>query len=115
MNQEKEFHTVAQALIFRGKVSLHLVIQQNLLPFLWQAGVLGGITFDVLMTSLLSRRIRQSLRCSAEKPSFWSGKFRERGKSLKDKKDKTENSLLFIPLQPSGAKDVTNCAKRWAI
>jgi len=34
VNQEKEFHTLAQALIFRGKVSLHLVIQQNLLPFL---------------------------------------------------------------------------------
>ena len=28
----------------------HLVVSQNLLPFLWQHGVLGGRTFDVLMT-----------------------------------------------------------------
>lgn len=31
---------------------LHLVIQQNLLPFLWRSGHLGGRTFDVLMTAL---------------------------------------------------------------
>lgn len=30
----------------------HLVIAQNLLPFLWREGVLGGRTFDVLMTRL---------------------------------------------------------------
>jgi hypothetical protein len=30
----------------------HLVISQTLLPFLWRAGVLGGRTFDVLMTRL---------------------------------------------------------------
>ena len=30
----------------------HLVVQQNLLPFLWHEGVLGGRTFDVLMTAL---------------------------------------------------------------
>jgi glycosyltransferase involved in cell wall biosynthesis len=30
----------------------HLVITQNLLPWLWEAGYLGGRTFDVLMTSL---------------------------------------------------------------
>src|SRR6185369_1876821 len=30
----------------------HLVISQNLLPFLWRSGVLGGRTFDVLMTRL---------------------------------------------------------------
>jgi hypothetical protein len=28
----------------------HLVISQNLLPYLWRDGVLGGRTFDVLMT-----------------------------------------------------------------
>jgi hypothetical protein len=28
----------------------HLVVSQNLLPFLWRDGVLGGRTFDVLMT-----------------------------------------------------------------
>lgn len=30
----------------------HLVVSQNLLPFLWQRGDLGGRTFDVLMTRL---------------------------------------------------------------
>ncbi len=30
----------------------HLVVSQNLLPWLWRAGVLGGRTFDVLMTRL---------------------------------------------------------------
>ena len=30
----------------------HLVISQNLLPFLWKEGALGGRTFDVLMTRL---------------------------------------------------------------
>jgi hypothetical protein len=30
----------------------HLVVSQNLLPFLWQSGALGGRTFDVLMTRL---------------------------------------------------------------
>jgi hypothetical protein len=32
--------------------STHLVVAQPLLPFLWQAGVLGGRTFDVLLTRL---------------------------------------------------------------
>ncbi|MBA3351504.1 MAG: VanW family protein [Blastocatellia bacterium] len=31
---------------------LHVVIQQDLLPFLWRNGHLGGRTFDVLMTAL---------------------------------------------------------------
>lgn len=39
----------------------HLVIQQNLLPFLWQAGVLGGRTFDVLMTSLPMQILQERL------------------------------------------------------
>ncbi len=32
--------------------TLHAVVQQNLLPFLWSSGSLGGRTFDVLMTAL---------------------------------------------------------------
>ena len=30
----------------------HLVVSQNILPFLWRNGILGGRTFDVLMTRL---------------------------------------------------------------
>ncbi|HET7461906.1 MAG TPA: VanW family protein [Longimicrobium sp.] len=36
--------------ILRADVT-HLVVAQNLLPFLWRAGHLGGRTFDVLMTA----------------------------------------------------------------
>jgi len=41
--------------------STHLVIAQNLLPFLWQKGVLGGRTFDVLMTRLPIEILQQRL------------------------------------------------------
>jgi hypothetical protein len=40
---------------------LHLTVQQNLLPFLWRNGCLGGRTFDVLMTSLPMKEIQRSL------------------------------------------------------
>ncbi len=45
--------------------AMHLVIQQNLLPFLWQAGVLGGRTFDVLMTSLPMKTLQERLDFAA--------------------------------------------------
>lgn len=41
--------------------ALHLVIQQNLLPFLWKIGVLGGRTFDVLMNALPMSEIQKRL------------------------------------------------------
>lgn len=40
---------------------LHIVIQQNLLPYLWKNGVLGGRTFDVLMTALPMHHLQRSL------------------------------------------------------
>ena len=40
---------------------LHLVVQQNLLPFLWKNGHLGGRTFDVLMTALPMRTLQERL------------------------------------------------------
>jgi len=40
---------------------LHIVVQQNLLPFLWRAGHLGGRTFDVLMTAMPMREIQRQL------------------------------------------------------
>jgi glycosyltransferase involved in cell wall biosynthesis len=39
----------------------HLVITQSLLPWLWQAGYLGGRTFDVLMTGLPIEYLQQRL------------------------------------------------------
>lgn len=43
----------------------HLVIQQNLLPFLWRAGVLGGRTFDVLMTATPMKNLQEKLDFAA--------------------------------------------------
>lgn len=43
----------------------HLVISQNLLPFLWQSGALGGRTFDVLMTRLPMAELQRVLDTAA--------------------------------------------------
>lgn len=40
---------------------LHLVVQQNLLPFFWKNGHLGGRTFDVLMTAFPMEEIQKRL------------------------------------------------------
>lgn len=40
---------------------LHVVVQQNLLPFLWRNGHLGGRTFDVLMTALPMNELQRTL------------------------------------------------------
>ncbi len=40
---------------------LHVVVQQNLLPFLWRNGHLGGRTFDVLMTALPMIHLQEKL------------------------------------------------------
>lgn len=39
----------------------HLVVAQNLLPYLWEAGALGGRTFDVLMYRLPLRALQERL------------------------------------------------------
>lgn len=41
--------------------SRHLVVAQNLLPFLHEAGVLGGRTYDVLMTRFPIHQIHETL------------------------------------------------------
>lgn len=41
--------------------ALHLVVQQNLMPFLWNNGDLGGRTFDVLMTALPMGELQKRL------------------------------------------------------
>lgn len=40
---------------------MHVVVQQNLLPFLWRGGHLGGRTFDVLMTALPMGELQKRL------------------------------------------------------
>ncbi|MGI4870286.1 MAG: VanW family protein [Janthinobacterium lividum] len=50
--------------------STHLVVAQSLLPFLWQAGALGGRTFDVLLTRLPAELLHQRLdQAAARYPS----------------------------------------------
>ena len=39
----------------------HIIVSQNLLPFLWKNGHLGGRTFDVLMDSLPMNEIQKQL------------------------------------------------------
>ncbi len=46
--------------------ALHLVVSQNLLPFLWRSGALGGRSFDVLMTRLPLASIEAQLNRAAE-------------------------------------------------
>ncbi|MFT3907988.1 MAG: VanW family protein [Ferruginibacter sp.] len=41
--------------------STHLVIAQNLLPFLWEEGALGGRAFDVLMNRLPMEKLHERL------------------------------------------------------
>ncbi len=41
--------------------ALHVVVQQNLLPYLWRSGQLGGRTFDVLMTALPMAELQKRL------------------------------------------------------
>ena len=44
----------------------HLVISQTLLPFLWRDGVLGGRSFDVLMTRLPLEALQTTLDRAAQ-------------------------------------------------
>ncbi len=44
----------------------HLVVSQNLLPFLWRDGVLGGRSFDVLMTRLPLAALQATLDRAAK-------------------------------------------------
>jgi hypothetical protein len=41
--------------------ALHVVVQQNLLPYLWMGGHLGGRTFDVLMNALPMTELQKQL------------------------------------------------------
>jgi hypothetical protein len=51
-------------------LALHVVVSQNILPFLWESGVLAGRTFDVLMTRLPLAALQHQLDRAA---SRWPG------------------------------------------
>jgi hypothetical protein len=45
----------------------HVVVMQNLLPYLWRRGHLGGRTFDVLMTALPLAKLHERLNLAASR------------------------------------------------
>jgi hypothetical protein len=59
---------MAERMIHKISVaSTHVVISQNLLPYAWATGVLGGRTFDVLMTRLPMEKLHQRLDFAFQK------------------------------------------------
>ncbi|HEX8249666.1 MAG TPA: VanW family protein [Pyrinomonadaceae bacterium] len=59
---EKLAESYAKQLTFEAT---HVVVSQNLLPFLWKNGHLGGRTFDVLMTALPMSELQKRLDFAA--------------------------------------------------
>jgi len=59
---ERLAHAASQAL---SHAVTHLVVTQSLLPFLWRDGVLGGRTFDVLLTRQPMRKLQHTLDTAA--------------------------------------------------
>jgi hypothetical protein len=47
--------------------SNHIVVSQNLLPFIWEEGALGGRTFDVVMTRLPIEKLHERLDLAHKK------------------------------------------------
>ncbi len=76
----------------------HLIIQQNLLPFLWQAGALGGRTFDVLMTGLPLGNLQEKLDCAAalHPQSKTLGDFRAETKFIEAESEALRNAEKII-------------------
>ncbi|MEP6923929.1 MAG: VanW family protein [Pyrinomonadaceae bacterium] len=76
----------------------HLVVQQNLLPFLWRDGHLGGRTFDVLMTALPIKTLQEQLDYAAslhpESPTL--GDFRAENQLLENETEALKNARKII-------------------
>lgn len=77
---------------------LHVVVQQNLLPFLWKSGVLGGRTFDVLMNSLPIREVQKRLdfAVSLHPESATLGDFRADANLLEAETEALQNADKII-------------------
>jgi glycosyltransferase involved in cell wall biosynthesis len=77
---------------------LHVVVHQNLLPFLWKAGHLGGRTFDVLMSAMPMEEIQRRLdKAAALHPeSKTLGDFRADGTLLKAETEALEQARTII-------------------
>ncbi|MCD9187571.1 MAG: VanW family protein [Pyrinomonadaceae bacterium] len=85
---------------------LHIVVQQNLLPFLWREGILGGRTFDVLMNSLPIEELQKRLdfACSLHPESKTPGDFRAAGWLVKAETEALKNARKIITAHTEIAK-----------
>lgn len=86
---------------YAGRLSydiLHVTVQQNLLPYLWRSGHLGGRTFDVLMTALPMSEIQTRLdRAAALHPeSSTLGDFRADSELVRAESEALKNARQII-------------------
>lgn len=76
----------------------HLVVSQNLLPFLWKNGFLGGRTFDVLMNALPMNELQKRLdfAFSVNPNSKTLGDFRAESWLLEAETEALQNARKII-------------------
>lgn len=76
----------------------HVTVQQNLLPFLWKAGHLGGRTFDVLMSALPMHEIQKRLDAAytLHPESKTLGDFRADAALVAAEKEALQNASAII-------------------
>ncbi|HEY0459578.1 MAG TPA: VanW family protein [Pyrinomonadaceae bacterium] len=76
----------------------HLVVSQNLLPFLWKNGFLGGRTFDVLMSALpvseIQKRLDFAFSLNPNSPTL--GDFRAADGLIQTEREALENARKII-------------------
>ena len=77
---------------------LHVTVQQNLLPFLWRSGHLGGRSFDVLMNALPMAEIQKRLDLAADlhPESTTLGDFRADKRLLNDEIEALKHARRII-------------------
>jgi len=92
---EKLAQSYAKKLTFDAT---HVVVSQNLLPFLWKNGVLGGRTFDVLMSALPVDEIQKRLdfACLLNPHSQTLGDFRAGDGLVEAEREALENARKII-------------------
>jgi hypothetical protein len=92
---EKLAESYAKKLTFDA---VHLVVSQNLLPFLWKNGFLGGRTFDVLMNALpmseIQKRLDHAFALNPESRTL--GDFRAAGELLEAEREALKNARRII-------------------
>lgn len=76
----------------------HIVVSQNLLPFLWRTGILGGRTFDVLMTTLPMKTLQERLdfAASLQPESKTLSDFRADAKLIEAEFEALENAERIV-------------------